>query len=59
MSKQPNHQADIKNANRGTSGTNTTYDKAQGNRGKQMHPNWTPPPPGQGKGNKGGKGPKK
>lgn len=37
--KRPNPQADIKNANRGTSGTNPTYDKAQGNRGKQMDPN--------------------
>jgi hypothetical protein len=36
MSKKPNHEADIKNANKGTSGTNTTYDKNQGNRGKQM-----------------------
>lgn len=37
--KQPNHEADIQNANRGTSGTNSTYDKAQGNRGKQLDPN--------------------
>jgi len=36
MSKQKNHQADIKNPNKGTSGTNTTYDKNQGNRGKQI-----------------------
>lgn len=34
-----NHNANIKNANKGTKGTNTTYDKAQGNRGKQMNPN--------------------
>ena len=34
-----NHNADIKNANKGTDGTNKTYDKAQGNRGKQMNPN--------------------
>jgi len=34
-----NHNADIKNPNKGTPGTNTTYDKAQGNRGKQMNPN--------------------
>ena len=33
-----NHQADIKNANKGTSGTNITYDQNQGNRGKQMNP---------------------
>ena len=38
MSKKPNHQADIKNANKGTSGTNITYDKNQGNRGKQLQP---------------------
>lgn len=37
--KKPNHQADIKNANKGTPGTNQTYDQAQGNRGKQMDPN--------------------
>jgi len=40
MSKQ-NHNADIKNANKGTSGTNPTYDKAQGNRGTQLNPNQT------------------
>ena len=39
MSKNSNHQADIKNANKGSNGTNSTYDKAQGNRGKQMNPN--------------------
>lgn len=37
--KQANHDADIKNANRGTPGTNTTYDKSHGNRGKQLNPN--------------------
>ena len=42
MSKTPNHQADIKNGNWGTSGTNVTWDKAQGNRGKQMNPNQQP-----------------
>jgi len=46
MSKTPNHQADIKNGNWGTNGTNKTWDKAQGNKGKQMDPNWTPPPAG-------------
>jgi hypothetical protein len=35
----PNHEADIKNANKGTSGTNKTYDKNQGNRGAQLNPN--------------------
>ena len=33
-----NHSADIKNANRGTKGRNITYDKNQGNRGKQLNP---------------------
>ncbi len=36
MPKKPNHNADITNANKGTSGTNKTYDKAQGNRGSQI-----------------------
>lgn len=39
MSNKPNHNADIKNANKGQSGTNTTHDKNQGNRGKQINPN--------------------
>ncbi len=34
-----NHSADIKNANKGTNGTNITYDKKQENRGKQLNPN--------------------
>jgi len=34
----PNHAADIQNANKGTPGTNRTYDQNQGNRGKQMNP---------------------
>ena len=38
MGKQSNHDADIKNRNKGTSGTNKTYDKNQGNRGKQLDP---------------------
>jgi hypothetical protein len=38
MSKDKNHQADIKNPNKGSEGTNTTYDKNQGNRGKQLNP---------------------
>ena len=37
--KGANHEADIKNANKGTKGTNITYDKNQGNRGKQKNPN--------------------
>jgi len=35
--KKSNHNADISNANKGTSGTNKTYDKNQGNRGKQLN----------------------
>ena len=38
MAKEANHQADIKNANKGTKGSNTIYDKNQGNRGKQLNP---------------------
>lgn len=34
-----NHEADIKNKNKGTPGTNKTYDKGQGNRGKQIKEN--------------------
>ncbi|WP_289845324.1 hypothetical protein [Acinetobacter wanghuae] len=33
-----NHMADIKNPNKGTNGTNITYDKNQGNRGTQLNP---------------------
>lgn len=39
MSKKSNHNADIKNPNKGTSGTNKTYDKNQGDKGKQQNPN--------------------
>ena len=39
MAKKSNHRADIKNPNKGTKCTNKTYDKNQGNRGKQMNPN--------------------
>ena len=39
MGKKSNHDADIKNRNKGTNGTNQTYDKSQGNRGKQFDPN--------------------
>ncbi len=48
MSKKPNHPADIKNPNTGTKGTNITYDKAAGNKGKQLNPNQVT----KGKGNK-------
>ncbi len=39
MAKKKNHEADIQNPNKGTKGTNKTYDKNQGNRGKQRNPN--------------------
>ncbi|WP_172807233.1 hypothetical protein [Endozoicomonas ascidiicola] len=39
MSKQANHEADMVNTNKGTPGTNTTYDKNQGSRGQQLNPN--------------------
>lgn len=39
MKKQANHQANIKNPNKGTPHTNKTWDKANGNRGKQLNPN--------------------
>ncbi len=35
----PENNADIKNKNKGTKGTNKTYDKNQGNRGKQLNTN--------------------
>ncbi|MGF1684987.1 alpha-amylase [Photobacterium minamisatsumaniensis] len=38
MTKQSNHNSDMVNKNKGTSGTNKTYDKNQGNRGWQMNP---------------------
>jgi len=37
--KSSNHQADMKNANKGTKTSNTTYDKNKGKRGKQLNPN--------------------
>lgn len=39
MNKKANQNADIKNPNKGTTGTNKTYDTNQGNRGKQLNPN--------------------
>ena len=39
MTKKRNHQADIINPNKGSKSTNKTYDKNQGNRGKQLNPN--------------------
>jgi len=37
-----NNKSDTLNANVGSEGTNVAYDKAQGNRGKQLNPNWHP-----------------
>lgn len=37
-----NNKSNTLNANIGSNGTNEAYDKAQGNRGKQMNPNWRP-----------------
>jgi hypothetical protein len=42
MAKKSNHNADIKNPNKGTSGTNITWDKAQGAKGKHKNPNQSP-----------------
>lgn len=39
MSKKSNHNADIKNPNKGLQGQNKTHAQNQGNRGKQMNPN--------------------
>ena len=33
------NSANMQNPNKGTKGANKQYDKAQGNRGKQMNPN--------------------
>lgn len=37
--KKSNQPADIKNPNKGTKGTNITWDKMNGNRGKQLNQN--------------------
>ncbi len=37
--KPADNSANQQNANKGTSGTNPAYNKAQGNRGKQQNPN--------------------
>lgn len=39
MAKKANHQADIKNPNKGFNGNNMIFDKNQGNHGKQLNPN--------------------
>ncbi|WOG28755.1 alpha-amylase [Endozoicomonas sp. 8E] len=36
------NQANQKNPNTGTDGTNRQYDQAQGNRGKELNPNQKP-----------------
>ena len=41
----PNHEADIENANSGTSGTNETYQQAQDNHANQLNPNHEPTNP--------------
>ena len=38
--KKPNHEADMKNANKGMPGQNKTHAKNQGNRGKQLNVNY-------------------
>lgn len=42
------NESDMANANIGSPGTNVTYDKAQGNRGKQLNPTWRPDERGPG-----------
>lgn len=37
-----NNRSDMLSANKGTGGTNASYDSVHGNRGKQMNPNWQP-----------------
>lgn len=39
---QKDHESDISNPNKGKNGTNKTYDKNQGDRGKQLNPNQKP-----------------
>lgn len=43
MTKKPNHNADMKNGNKGTPGQNKTRAVNQGNRGKQLNPQQTQP----------------
>ena len=40
MSKHSNHEADMKNDNKGMPGQNKTHAKNQGNRGKQLNTNY-------------------
>ncbi len=37
--KKPNHNADIKNPNKGSPGQNKAHANAQGHRGGQLNPN--------------------
>jgi hypothetical protein len=37
MTNTKNNSANQQNANKGSNGTNKAYDKAQGNRGRQMN----------------------
>jgi len=40
-----NHKSNMKNANKGTCGQNTTHAQNQGNRGKQLNPDAKPSRP--------------
>ncbi len=40
--EQKNHESDISNPNKVENGTNVTYDKNQGDKGKQLNPNQKP-----------------
>lgn len=40
MTKKSNHEADISNANKGTSGQNKTHKANQDNRANQLNPTW-------------------
>ncbi len=37
--KPKDNESNMQNPNKGTDGTNKQYDKAQGDRGKQLNPN--------------------
>ncbi len=52
--KPEQNSANQQNANKGTSGTNPQYDKAQGNTGTQLNPNQGGKGGGKGGGSKGG-----
>ena len=41
--KPADNRSNQQNINKGQKGTNTQYDKAQGNRGKQLNPNQPKP----------------